>query len=166
MEGTAPVTTIHGQEDAADRFAAITGDDAAGYMPVVFMVHGTPAPQGSKKPITLRSGQVVLVESSDKVKPWRAAVETAALKAFRRPFTGPVAVTLNFYLRRPPSIPARITHPGKYPDLDKLCRSTLDGLKTGGAYIDDGQVVSMPCSKEFGEPGCLISVRELGGCIR
>ena len=140
--------------------------EVAENLAVILMVHGTPAPQGSKRPVRLGSGRIGLVESSDKVKPWRDAVRAAGLKAFRRPFTGPVAVTLNFYLRRPSSIPARITHPGKYPDLDKLCRSTLDGLKTGGAYLDDGQVVTLATSKEFGEPGCLISVRELAGVIR
>jgi Holliday junction resolvase RusA-like endonuclease len=139
--------------------------------PVCFEVHGTPAPQGSKRPVRLGKGanaRIGMVESSDKVKPWRAAVRAAAMTAFAygEPFTGPVAVTLNFRLARPASAYKRITHPGKFPDLDKLVRSTLDGLKEGGAYLDDGQVTGIAASKEFGVPGCVISVRELDGCVR
>ena len=56
-----------------------------------FHVAGFPAPQGSKNAYR-RGNKVVLVESSKKVKPWRAAVAQAATIAYLRtePIDGPV----------------------------------------------------------------------------
>ena len=71
-------------------------------------VHGTPAPQGSKRHV----GNGVMVESSKKVKPWRQDVKHAALEVIQpagicgscdaglpmsctcaEPITGPVPVS-------------------------------------------------------------------------
>jgi Holliday junction resolvase RusA-like endonuclease len=53
-------------------------------------------------------------------------------------------------------------YPAKYPDVDKLCRSTLDGLKAGQAFADDAQVVVLEGLKVFAdqgeEPGARIRV--------
>ena len=50
------------------------------------------------------------------------------------------------------------------PDLDKLCRSTLDGI-TGVLIKDDSQVVNLICNKVYankGElPGALITINPL-----
>ncbi|MDT0472805.1 RusA family crossover junction endodeoxyribonuclease [Streptomyces sp. DSM 41014] len=133
-------------------------------------VNGLPAPQGSKRHV----GRGVMVESSKKVKPWREAVaaETAKLTFEDTPF---VRVSVWFFLPRPKSHyrtgrnahllkPAAPLYPGKYPDLDKLCRSTLDALRMGGAYRDDAQVVKLWAFKVFaaaGEvPGALIRVTD------
>lgn len=141
--------------------------------PVVFAVVGTPAPQGSKRPVRLGKGptaRIGMVESSAKVGPWRDAVRAQAALRFggRLPIAGPVAVTLNFRLKRPVTLRGGITRPVKYPDLDKLVRSTLDGLavdrkhpELGGALANDSVVVSIAASKEYGEPGCIISITEL-----
>lgn len=66
---------------------------------VEFRVHGIPGPQGSKNAIPLAktvngkkvfTGKVSMVESSLKVKPWRAAVEAAARQRVRGKLSGPV----------------------------------------------------------------------------
>jgi crossover junction endodeoxyribonuclease RusA len=122
-------------------------------------VNGTPAPQGSKRHV----GNGVMVESSKKVKPWRAAVhaalaaQTGGLVQFA---TGPLTVTVDFYLARPrthygtgqnadvlrDTAPAR---PTGYPDVDKLLRSTLDGLAEAGMFGNDSQVVSVHARKLY-----------------
>jgi crossover junction endodeoxyribonuclease RusA len=55
--------------------------------------------------------------------------------------------------------------PATRPDLDKLARSTLDGLKSAGLYGDDGQVVILNVNKRYclnGEPpGAGIEIREV-----
>ncbi|MGW0920415.1 RusA family crossover junction endodeoxyribonuclease [Streptomyces sp. NPDC002755] len=133
-------------------------------------VNGLPAPQGSKRHV----GRGVMVESSKKVKPWREAVaaETAKLNFEDWPF---VRVSAWFLLPRPKSHyrsgrysrilkPTAPRYPGKYPDLDKLCRSTLDALRMGGAYQDDARVVTLHAFKVFTEageePGALIRLTE------
>lgn len=122
-------------------------------------VEGTPAPQGSKRHV----GGGVMVESSKKVKPWRKAVadETKNHTFPDWPF---VRVVVWFKLKRPQSHyrtgkyahllkPSAPYYPGKYPDVDKLVRSTLDALRMGGAYKDDAQVVILHAYKVYTLPG-------------
>ncbi|WP_334136993.1 RusA family crossover junction endodeoxyribonuclease [Corynebacterium variabile] len=118
-----------------------------------FHVPGVPAPQGSKNAYR-RGNKVVLVESSKKVKPWRAAVAQAATIAYLRtePIDGPVAVEIDFHLPRPKSLPKRVKHMVKRPDIDKLLRSTNDAL-TGIAYADDSRIVSIAATKRYALPG-------------
>ena len=129
---------------------------------MIFTISGiTPAPQGSKRHV----GGGRMVESSAKVRPWREAVRQEAL-AIGLPITAqPIFLRLSFTFARPkghrnakgqlrPSAPVdHITR----PDLDKLCRSTLDGL-TGVLFCDDSQVAFMVASKAYALPG------ELEGC--
>ena len=46
--------------------------------PIEFTIPGAAAPQGSKRAIRLRTGRTVLVESSAKVKPFRAVAALVA----------------------------------------------------------------------------------------
>lgn len=124
---------------------------------VVFRVEGlAPAPQGSKRHV----GNGRMVESSARVKPWREAVRTEALATGFRLTDQPVYLHLLFRFRRPqghygakgtlrPSAPVDVV---TRPDLDKLCRSTLDAL-TGTLIRDDSQVVFLVASKEYTLPG-------------
>lgn len=65
-------------------------------------VFGTPAPQGSKRGfVNRKTGQVNMVESSNKVKPWRQSVKFAALNAKLPTLAGPVKLEITFYLPRP-----------------------------------------------------------------
>ena len=134
-------------------------------------VFGHPAPQGSKRHV----GNGVLIESSAKVKPWRQDVRAAAIEAAAH-FDGPVRLTVGFLLRRPASHyrtgknahllrDAAPRHPGKKPDIDKLLRSTLDGLGESGIWRDDAQVVRVRAEKLYAdhEPvGAHITIEPLG----
>jgi crossover junction endodeoxyribonuclease RusA len=136
---------------------------------MIFGVYGlTPAPQGSKRHV----GGGRMVESSPKLKPWREAVRQEALATGEASTDQPVYVHLLFRFRRPKghysakgelkaSAPAcHITR----PDIDKLARSTLDGI-TGTLINDDSQVAFLVASKEYallGElEGCQIEIREI-----
>lgn len=138
-------------------------------------VHGTPAPQGSKRHL----GRGVLVESSKAVKPWREAVKYAALevllRARQQPLSGPVILDVTFLLPRPKGHyrTGRFDHllrdsaplyPAGKPDIDKLVRSTLDGLGEAGVFRDDAQVVSLDGTvKLYADdqhpPGAVIRIR-------
>ena len=61
---------------------------ALGAPAVQLRVLGTPGPQGSKKATGRMGERVRLVESSKKVKPWRAQVTAAAYAAGHRPGPG------------------------------------------------------------------------------
>lgn len=130
---------------------------------VTFTVRGFPAPQGSKRAIVNRySGKAALIESSKRVKPWRADVREAAITAMGDPMfmlRGPLYVELEFRLPRPkghyrtgihagelkPSAPEHLA--GK-PDIDKLARAVLDAI-TGIVWTDDAQVTQLHAVKRY-----------------
>ena len=130
-------------------------------------VYGTPAPQGSKRHV----GNGILIESSRKVTPWREAIVSEAirqkLEGLRMP--GPVVVRMTFYLERPkghttPKGTRRASAPGfpdRKPDLDKLVRSTLDGLTQAGIVTDDAVVTTIHAAKRYADTrpaGAAISI--------
>lgn len=137
-------------------------------------VHGIPAPQGSKRHV----GNGVMIESSQKVKPWREAVKYAAVEATGHglvaPMTGPVELHVNFHFPRPKSHygtgrnasrvkPGAPLHPAVAPDLSKLIRSTEDALTDAGVWRDDALVVVVRAEKFYnshGFTGANITVRE------
>ena len=114
------------------------------------------APQGSK--IRTRYG---MREASKRVGPWRDAVRTEALAACGELIEEACSVTVEFRFLRPkgdfgakgnlrPS--ARRNYTVKRNDIDKCCRSLLDGL-TGAAFADDCFVVKLTASQRYCEPG-------------
>lgn len=125
-------------------------------------VRGAPAPQGSKRVFRTPTGRLNLIESSNKVRPWRDAVRAAVIdKGWKAPLEGSVDMSITFQLRRPSSLPKRVIFPIKKPDLDKLIRSTLDGLGEAGVWRDDSQVTWIEASKEYADiPGAHIEVWE------
>lgn len=150
---------------------------------------GTPTPQGSKKGfVNPNTGRTIIVDDNKKpLKDWRGDVRRAALAALGAapqtipagavwpyPLTGPIQVTMCFYLARPkyhfgtgknahllkPTAP---TYVDKKPDGDKLVRAIFDALTSAGVYGDDAQVVIHHAEKRYvthGQaPGVLITVR-------
>jgi hypothetical protein len=133
-------------------------------------VHGVPAPQGSKKFVGhAKNGRGILVESSKKVKPWRAAVTMAVLEAKETApvhFEGAVRLTLQFIMPRVSSEPKGWTRRHtRAPDLSKLIRATEDAITDAAAWRDDCCVVEVTAVKvtaELGEaPGCQIVIEAL-----
>lgn len=134
-----------------------------------FRAYGIPAPQGSKKAFVSRTGKAVVVEQSAKVTPWRNAVSAAAVAARQQQpeqFAGAVGVRITFFLPRPKSAPKSRIFPDVTPDLDKLLRSTLDGISDAGVWADDKQVVQIVASKRYATadvecvPGALILIEK------
>ena len=142
--------------------------------PITIRVYGLPAAQGSK--VSLGRGR--MVESSKKVKPWRADVMAAVRDVHDGPLIeGACSVSIVFLFPRPkghfgkrgllPSAPKHLTSHAA-GDLDKLLRSSIDGLSAGagGSLLrDDSQVVNLAASKRYTvgneQPGALITVMPL-----
>jgi Holliday junction resolvase RusA-like endonuclease len=115
---------------------------------IELVIYGSPAPAGSKKFVgTTKTGRGLMVESSNKVKPWRSDVKAAAELAVREhglhaPLDGPLLVSMVFTLPKPASAPKRRrTWPDKKPDVSKLARSTEDAISDAGLWTDDARVV-------------------------
>jgi Holliday junction resolvase RusA-like endonuclease len=139
-------------------------------------VYGQPAPQGSKRHV----GNGVMIESSKKVKPWRADVKAAATTAVDMlpgwaPLDGPLSVSMVFTTLRPKghygtgrnagivkaSAPSR---PATIPDLSKLVRSTEDAL-TGLVWADDARVVEYRRLGKHYASSDDVDVLDVSGCV-
>lgn len=120
---------------------------------VSLVVHGMPAPQGSKRAVVHRStGRAVTMESSKRVGPWREAVKHAALAdGFGPNLDEALLVDMVFTFVRPRAHyrTGRNAHllkdgvprqPASAPDLSKLARSTEDALTDAGVWRDDARV--------------------------
>jgi len=143
---------------------------------IIFDVWGDPAPQGSKRAFVIKKGKmkgkVAMSEMSKKVKPWRARIASvarteAARMKWSKQADGPVRVVIQFFMR-PPKTPKwkALGRPDRMPDIDKLARSTLDGLSDSGViYGDDRQVVDLHCIQHYAtdghSPGARINVVSL-----
>lgn len=114
---------------------------------------GLPAPQGSKT----RMPNGALVEGGSAAgrqrhADWRTAVATATRQACaEHGITTPIDVAVDvaciFRLPMPASRKKSIRELGVAlrtgkPDVDKLLRSTFDGLKAGGLISDDARIAS------------------------
>jgi crossover junction endodeoxyribonuclease RusA len=104
-----------------------------------------PAPQGSKRHV----GNGRMIEASKKVGPWRAAVAVAVSESLMPTIDTPVDVEVMFFLPRGRTVTREL--PSTPPDIDKLCRSTLDGLVQGGALADDSLVVNLDAKKRYAD---------------
>jgi Holliday junction resolvase RusA-like endonuclease len=121
-----------------------------------FTVFGTdPAPQGSKKYVGSRRTAAgnnipLIIESSPKLPAWRKAVNDAVVQAMKdsgdlSQFDGAVKVEAIFYLTRPRTVSR--AYPITPPDLDKLARGLLDGMKP--IWKDDSLVIRLEISKKY-----------------
>jgi len=136
---------------------------------VTFEVHGTAQPKGSAKafvPFKWAAQAVSAAKTTGKQIPPRAVItqdntrskgweqlvaEQAQTVAADGAFFGPVVLAVTFALPRPHTLPQKIRHHVKLPDLDKLLRSVLDAL-TGVLYLDDKQVVEVHARKYYVRP--------------
>jgi crossover junction endodeoxyribonuclease RusA len=119
---------------------------------ITFQVDGQPVPQGSMKVI---NGHVIHNKGSE-LAAWRSAIALRAKAAGAKPHNEPVEMEMIFTMMRPKTV--NRPEPSVAPDLDKLVRAVLDGL-TAIAYRDDGQVVRLTATKQYGlEPGLWVQM--------
>jgi len=127
-----------------------------------FFCPGVPVSKGSLRAFVPKGWtRPVLTSTGGKpLKAWENNVAWAAKQAGVVPAAQGerVSLSLAFLLPRPKSMPRRIVHHAKKPDLDKLCRSVLDGLD-GVAYVDDAQVSLLVASKGYATDGIAVGVQ-------
>lgn len=122
-----------------------------------FIAHGQAEPQGSARAFIPKGWKrPVITSDNPNVKDWRAVIALEAGGAMRRtgwvPTTGPVRILARFVLRRPKTLPKRVTAHITKPDLDKLQRALGDAL-SGVIYRDDSQVTQWKVEKVYTAAG-------------
>lgn len=129
---------------------------------IQFTVYGKAETKGSTKSFVIK-GRAVTTNDNTKTKDWQTLVAWKAQN--NRPeriLQGAVGVRLSFFFLRPGSVSAKKRpHHTVKPDIDKITRAVLDGLK-GIIYKDDAVVVKLAAEKDYGEPQrCEIQVWEI-----
>lgn len=108
-------------------------------------------PVGEGRPRAVRMGPMVRMHSAPKSAEWRAlAAQQIRSERGAQQLDGVVFLRVLAVGRRPASLPKkqieRIRRPTK-PDIDNVLKSVMDALVTGGAIVDDKQVVSVIANK-------------------
>ncbi len=136
-----------------------------------FVVLGMPASQGSKRFVgTTKSGKGIMIEQSERLRPWRDSVVYCARMAHcgRAPLDGPLRAVMVFTMPRPKK--PKYDRPAVAPDLSKLARSTEDALKDAGVITDDSRIVEYDrlakvypgqAIEALGNPGVSIRLYEI-----
>lgn len=132
-----------------------------------FRVEGVPVPVGSFIPMVRKDGRPYLLRQNNSgAKAWRRAVLAAAMDAIalnkwpKQSDGANYTISLSFLLPKPRTV--KRAQPTVKPDIDKLCRGTLDALTMAGAIQDDARVTQLIACKTYAadgeEPGAHIVI--------
>jgi len=124
-----------------------------------FTVQGKPQPQGSHRAFMPKGARFpVVTDSNRNLKQWRDLTSVVAQDyALEELYEGPVLLVIDFYFQRPKSLPKKVQHHLKKPDLSKLIRSIEDSL-TNVIWCDDSQVIEVRATKSYGTPRAEVAV--------
>jgi len=123
-------------------------------------VLGYPVAQGRPRAFKTPAG-FVRVYDPENSRDWKRTVQSQVIAEWPRgtpPFDCAVTLELVFHLPRPKSLPKKVVHHTKRPDLDNLAKAVKDALRSI-VYRDDSLVVELHVRKVFGErPGVEIRI--------
>ena len=95
---------------------------------------------------------------------WKDDVKMQALMQNVRIIEGPLFLKAEFHLMRPKSLPKKVTHHVKKPDLDNLVKAVKDALE-GIAYNNDSQICREDIGKYYtiDDPRVIIEINHIEG---
>lgn len=127
---------------------------------ISWYISGVPVPKG--RPKFVARGKFATAYTPIKTRRYEKQVALqSALHAPKKPFSGPISVTLIFRMPRPKSLPKRVIEHIRRPDLDNLIKSVLDPLNKI-FYKDDSQIVHLDAKKVYTteEPGVVVVISD------
>jgi Holliday junction resolvase RusA-like endonuclease len=126
--------------------------------PIRFRVYGYPVAQG--RPRFFRRGNHVGTYDPDKSRDWKRTIIAVAIE--HKPaelLDGPLDVRMTFLMPRPTSLPRKVVHHIKRPDLDNMVKAAKDAMR-GVIYKDDSLIVRLTAEKQYdAAPGLHIEIR-------
>jgi len=105
-----------------------------------------------------------------KTRDYEEAVKLIARTQIKRPLSGEIRASVNFYVQTPKSwSKAKFQlaergqiRPAVKPDIDNLAKAILDALNSGIGYNDDKQIVELHLQKFYsGRPRTEIELEEI-----
>ena len=114
-----------------------------------YVIYGIPRPQG--RPRFARIGK--FVKTYERKEDTRYKENVSAQLVAQKPdfFEGAIELSVIFHLPRPKTLPKKILHHTKKPDIDNLIKGLLDSCK-GILWHDDAQVITLRVAKIYGSP--------------
>lgn len=165
---TKPGEAAGGQQGPSAHIARVElGNASAGDWIELWVAH-IAAPQGSHRQGFGKS----VKETNPRTEPYRQAIADACEEWHEEhtdgtplQLDGHLEVRIDFYMPPPPKSDAARPYPNTAPDIDKLTRSTFDGVTRGKLWKDDARVVGMTVWEYFApslqETGVRIAVRKI-----
>jgi len=128
---------------------------------ISFFVPGEPVAKGRPR-LSVR-GRFAHAYTPEKTRNFEAYVRYCAQEhAPDVPLDCPLNCRVQFIFSRPKSLPKKVFHHTKKPDLDNLVK-ILDALN-GIIWVDDSRIVSLEVNKIYGaKPGFAIEIEEVHG---
>ncbi len=132
-----------------------------------FVVWGTAVPKGSARAFVPKGWKrPIITTDNNSLKAWEQVVRAELQRVMAESdrtllmtlFDAPVFVRCVFHLPRPKSLPARVRHHVKRPDVDKLARGLIDALR-GVAFRDDVQVAALHAYKVYATVAAKVEIR-------
>lgn len=133
---------------------------------ITFEVPGDPVPQPRPRVSTWGGRGRAYTPAGHGIHAYRQAIALVAKTAgwSEGPATGPVAVEIDAWFRRPPShltktVQVKAGAPAWPPkaDVDNLAKGVLDAITDSGAFwLDDCQVVELTVRKAYAAPGATV----------
>lgn len=127
-----------------------------------FEIKGEPVPKG--RPRTVRRGNKTITYTPEKTRIYEDYVRSVASQyAPKELLKGALEVELHFFLHRPKSLPKRVVHSVKKPDIDNYAKLFLDSLeprkkwkksqnpREGAIYENDSQIVRLLVTKGYSQ---------------
>ena len=136
-------------------------------MIITLDIHGEPKGQPRARAYARKFGNKHSARMYDPgtADAWKQAVARAAFPHVKRdPITGPVAVSVTFFMPRPKKLcrkkdPAGIIPHTAKPDIDNLVKALFDALTNVGIWRDDSQVFDTHVMKFYHRKGGLASCK-------
>jgi len=133
-------------------------EDALGCK-IEFVAKGEVVPKGRHRAV-VQGGYARIYTPGSTAKYEQYIKMVAAEHAPPKLLTGALVITLHINLQRPASLPNKITHCIKRPDVDNSIKSILDALESV-IYKNDSQIVELHAYKRYGTPSVKIEIEEL-----
>ena len=116
-----------------------------------FTVYGVAVPKARPRAFNIPGRKFPVVTTAPTTREWEKKIWFAAQGKVQTLMAAPLILTVTFFLPRPKSLPKKVIHHVKRPDLDNLVKSVKDALN-GVVWRDDSQVFSLHIYKRYGDP--------------
>ena len=132
---------------------------------ITLMIKGIPVPQGRPRfRIVTPRGKKPFASCYDPTtsREWKEEVKRQAIASGLKSLDGALSMELIFYMPRPKSLPKKVEHHVKKPDVDNLAKAVKDAME-GVFYKNDSQVCTLKVKKVYCEehPGVHVRIEAL-----